>query len=180
MLHMLAPSAFLSSAASTAELTSSLLPPWLRGIKDSHLPVAVTEWMKLATSSSSTTSSLASSDPREWDDSCCQVLAEELLNAATDQAERARLLASCSLGSGEWLDALPLSSVGLKMDNATVRIAVGLRLGAPIVRTHVCVCATMVTVDGHHGLSCRRGSVVTHGTTRPTICSVVHSLALTL
>ena len=44
------------------------------------------------------------------------------------------------------------------MDNATVRIAAGLRLGAPIVQPHVCICGTTVTVDGHHGLSCRRGS----------------------
>jgi len=71
---------------------------------------------------------------------------------------RARLLAARSPGSGDWLEALPLSSVGLKMDNATVRIAVGLRLGAPVVRPHVCVCGTTVKVDGHHGLSCRHGS----------------------
>jgi len=57
-----------------------------------------------------------------------------------------------------WLEALPLSSVGNKMDNATVRIAAGLRLGAPIVRSHVCVYGKTVTVDGHHGLSCRFGS----------------------
>lgn len=44
------------------------------------------------------------------------------------------------------------------MDNATIRIATGLRLGAPVVRPHVCVCGMTVTVDGHHGLSCRHGS----------------------
>jgi len=38
------------------------------------------------------------------------------------------------------------------MDNTTVRIAVGLRLGAPIVRPHKCVCGTEVAVNGHHGL----------------------------
>ena len=37
-------------------------------------------------------------------------------------------------------------------------IAAGLRLGAPIVRPHVCVCGKMITVEGHHGLSCRHGS----------------------
>jgi hypothetical protein len=40
------------------------------------------------------------------------------------------------------------------MDNATIRIATGLRLGAPVVRPHVCVCGMTVTGDGHHGLSC--------------------------
>ena len=77
---------------------------------------------------------------------------------ASDPVDRARLLASCSQGSGDWLHALPLSSVGLKMDNATVRISVGLRLGAPVVRSHTCVCGATVTADGHRGLSCRHGS----------------------
>jgi len=46
---------------------------------------------------------------------------------------RNKILATRAPGSGDWLHTLPLSSIGLKMDNATVRIAVGLRLGAPIV-----------------------------------------------
>ena len=45
------------------------------------------------------------------------------------------------------------------MDNATVRIAAGLRLEAPLVRPHACVFGKTVAVDGHHGLmSCRFGS----------------------
>ena len=56
-----------------------------------------------------------------------------------DYVVRARLLAARSPGSGDWLEALPLSSVGNKMDNATVRIAAGLRLGAPLVRPYVCL-----------------------------------------
>ena len=38
------------------------------------------------------------------------------------------------------------------------RISAGLRLGAPVVRPHACVCGAMVAADGRHGLSCRRGS----------------------
>jgi len=56
------------------------------------------------------------------------------------------------------LHALPISSVSLKMDNATVRISADLCLGAPVVRTLSCVCGTTVTADDHHGLFCRRGS----------------------
>jgi hypothetical protein len=83
---------------------------------------------------------------------------DTLLNCSTDFIDQARLVASCSSGSGDWLNALPLASAGLKMDNATVRIAAGLRLGSPIVRPHVCVCGKMVTVDGLHHSSCRHGS----------------------
>ena len=70
--------------------------------------------------------------------------ADLLLDSAVDVVTRARLLAARSLGAGDWLEALPISHVGLKMDNASVRIAVGLRLGAPVVRPHVCVCGTTV------------------------------------
>ena len=58
----------------------------------------------------------------------------------------------------QWPHALPLSSVGLKLDNAAVRISAALRPRAQVVRPHACVCGAMVTADGHHGLSCRRGS----------------------
>lgn len=109
-------------------------------------------------STSSTPTPPMSYAQRAWDDQCCKAQAEKLFEAAADHVVRARLLAARSLGSGDWLDALPLSSAGLKMDNATVRIAAGLRLGAPVVHPHTCVCGTTVTVDGHHGLSCRHGS----------------------
>ena len=81
-----------------------------------------------------------------------------LLDFAVDYVVRARLLAARSPGSGDWLEALPLSRVGNTMDNATVRIAAGLRLGAPKVCSHLCVCGKIVAVDGHHSLCCRFGS----------------------
>jgi len=59
-----------------------------------------------------------------------------------NHVERARLTDSCL---SVYLNALQLASVGLKMDNSTVRVAVGLRLGAPIVSS-VCVCAKTVIV----------------------------------
>ncbi len=155
---LLAPSAFLASAASTAELTSSLLPQRVRDIEYSSIAVAAAAWTTMASTPTSTPSLPASTIQRAWDNPCCQVQADKLLDAASDQVDRARLLASRSAGSGDWLETLPIASVGLKMDNATVRIAVGLRLGAPIVHPHQCVCGSMVTADGHHGLSCRHGS----------------------
>ena len=157
----LAPSAYLASAASTVDLTTSLLPTRLHDVVDSGIANAMSAWIRLATCS--TAPSIASFPPASpvqhvWDSRCCEVQADLLLDAAADHIERALLLASRAPGFGDWLGALPLSGIGLKMDNATVRIAVGLRLGAPVVRTHKCVCGSLVTVDGHHGLSCRHGS----------------------
>jgi len=64
------------------------------------------------------------------------------------------------------------------MDNATVRIAVGLRLGAPIVRPHACVCGTEVAVNGHHGLSCRHGSgrQSRHNQDNDTLCRAFNAV----
>ena len=158
---LLAHSAYLASTASTAELTSALLPERLRDAADSGIAPATSAWLRQAChppQSTPSTSTPTSTAQRSWDDPCCEVQADMLLEAAVDHVDRARLLAARSPCSGDWLEALPLSSVGNKMDNVTVRIAAGLRLGAPIVRPHVCVCGKTVAVDGHHGLSCRFGS----------------------
>jgi hypothetical protein len=148
------------SAASTIKLTSALLPMRLRITEDSGIASAMSTWTRLASNSKDPTSTLppTSQLQRVWDDQCCKLQVETLLDVATDHVVRARLLAACSPGSGDWLDALHLSSAGLKLDNATTRIAAGLRLGAPVVQPHVSVRGPTATVGGHHGLSCRHGS----------------------
>jgi hypothetical protein len=158
---LLAPSAFLASAASTTQLTTALVPARLHDVIESGITTATSAWIRQATSHTSPTqvpSLPVSSVQRAWDDPCCKAQADLLLDSAVDVVSRARLLAARSPCAGDWLEALPLSHVGLKMDNTSVRVAVGLRLGAPVVRSHVCVCGTLVTTDGLHGLSCRHGS----------------------
>ncbi len=56
-----------------------------------------------------------------------------------------------------WLRALPVSSLGLRMDDNTVRVAVGLRLGTSICGPHQCQhCSVIVDELGRHALSCRQ------------------------
>ena len=76
----------------------------------------------------------------------------------TERHHRARLLALSVPHSGDWLHALPLSVCGLWMDDETVRVAVGLRLGAKLCEPHQCPCGTRVESQGTHGLSCRRSA----------------------
>ena len=50
----------------------------------------------------------------------------------------------------------PSSSLGLRMDDNTVRVAIGLRLGLPLCSPHTCrSCGDEVGANGLHGLSCR-------------------------
>ena len=49
--------------------------------------------------------------------------------------------------------------VGLRMDDTTLRIAVGLRLGTTICAPHICQCCGVeVSAKGTHGLSCKASS----------------------
>ena len=59
--------------------------------------------------------------------------------------------------SGAWLQALPMSSLGLRMDDDTLRVAAGLRLGATLCQPHNCQhCGGVVDEFALHGLSCRK------------------------
>ena len=79
-----------------------------------------------------------------------------LVVSAPDTQSRVRLLAVSCPESGAWLHAMPISSVGLRMDDDVIRIAVSLRLGVPMCHPHVCsCCGGEVSNLGTHGLSCR-------------------------
>ena len=95
---------------------------------------------------------------RSWDDPCCAMTALILLEEAPDDQSKARLRASQQATLGAWLKALPLPSVGLHLENDTIRIAVGLRLGLTLCEPHVCHCGTQVDARGTHGLACKRSA----------------------
>ena len=60
--------------------------------------------------------------------------------------------------SGVWLHAIPIAAVGTKLDNDSLRIAVGLRLGVDICSPHQCICGSPISSSGTHGLSCAKTS----------------------
>ena len=81
--------------------------------------------------------------------------AESILENA-NVITRSRLLAASSMESAAWLSALPVATIGNLLDDSSLRIAVGLRLGAVICTEHLCICGQKVDKYGHHGLSCKR------------------------
>ena len=93
---------------------------------------------------------------REWDSPRVRASVQALIDNAPDARSRARLLAVSRKETGAWLNALPVSALGLRMDDETTRVAVGLRLGTPLCRPHECSnCGAMVDDLATHGLSCR-------------------------
>ena len=60
--------------------------------------------------------------------------------------------------TGEWLNALPSSNLGLKLTDNQLRVAAGLRLGVAVTAPHKCWCGSAMDKLGHHALSCRKSA----------------------
>ena len=151
----LASSTFLSSAAACTDLISCILPPFLK-----HMPVAFHEAALEQWSSGlvnpSPPSGTEASQQKAWVSPYISQCVDTLLRDAPDDTARARLLAVSSPESGAWLHALPLSNMGLRMDDSTIRVAIGIRLGLPLAHPHNCgLCGAEVDKLSTHGLSCK-------------------------
>ena len=82
-----------------------------------------------------------------------------------------------SAEAGAWLNVLPVPSLGTKLDDESLHIALGLCLSAAIVVEHTCICGATVDSFGTHGLSCRRsgGRLPRHASVNETICRALVS-----
>ena len=91
---------------------------------------------------------------RAWDSVRTMSTSQRLLDNAVDEEECARLLVVTTREYGAWLRALPL---GLRMDDSTVRVAVGLQLGTRVYGAHTCQhCYAEVSDLGRHSLRCKK------------------------
>ena len=149
----LAPSAYLASAAASSTLVDQILPPQF---SDTDLPSfqeALALWSNRC--NQSPPEGITSYHQKSWDIPTIPAMKENLLNSATNESSKSRLLAAFSEESGIWLNALPLSSLGLRMDDSTFQIAVSLRLGLAFCKPHSCHhCGCEVTAFATHGLNC--------------------------
>ena len=151
----LAPSTFLSSAAASLDLVHHILPPWFGSQEVPHVDSALTSWS--LDQDHPPPVAPASHRQKVWDTIKVSATANDLLGNAPDALSRTRLLAASARESGAWLNALPISSLGLRMDDKTIRVSVGLRLGTTLCCRHTCHhCGAEVNHLGTHGLSCTR------------------------
>ena len=90
-----------------------------------------------------------------WDAPRLEATYNALLKSAQNQQASACLLAVVGLTSGVWLNTLSITSLGLRMDNEVVSIAVGLCLGLSLCQPHECIhCGMAVEASEVHRLSC--------------------------
>ena len=126
------PPIWLASAAGCSELIQLILPSNLRGLTDPHFATGVEIWSR---GSSAGPPLLTHQHAR--DSVLVKTDYESLLENAATSLEKARLLAVVHPDSGAWLNAFPISALGLRLDDSEVQIAIKLRLGLPMCSPHV-------------------------------------------
>ena len=155
---ILSPSAYLASAAGSASISQAILPTTVDPSLTTIQTQALVEWKKLVGQSVEPPTGLLASKQRAWDTLVIKGSFSALLQQqVANPRDQTRLQACRQKESGAWLTAPPISSLGLRMCNATICVATGLRLGARICAPHDCThCGGRVDENGLHGLSCRR------------------------
>ena len=93
-----------------------------------------------------------------WESNEIMSKIESISSSLEKEIDIARFKANSVRESGAWLHALPSPQLGTHLSNDEFRVALSLRLGAPLVRPHVCVCGEKVNQYGHHGLSCSKAN----------------------
>ena len=148
----MAPSAFLASATAATSFSSLffIAPPLLYLLLTLLCPIGPHAGISTV---------LPCGDDaclqRAWDSPYINSTLRSLFEV--DHAPTKAHLYSVSTPDGAWLNALPLSAMGLCMDNATVLINVGLRLRLPLCYPHSCChCGSFVDVAATHGLHCKQ------------------------
>ena len=81
---------------------------------------------------------------RSWDDAVVRRTKKDLTEKLTNDIQLARFTGAQYVHAGDWLNALPIANCGLHLDDETMRIAIGIRLGTQICHIHTCPCGALV------------------------------------
>ena len=159
--HQLAPSCFLSSAVGCAPLCAQILSKCqhsqlLHLISSPQILSARQKWSILAKSNVATESLVSQKELDQVVVSSNNLHILELLK--NHPVEISRLKSVSDKDASAWVNAIPVSSLGLKLSAEQLRISVGLRLGCFLCSNHQCICGSHVDPFGRHGLSCKKSA----------------------
>jgi hypothetical protein len=173
----IAPSAFLSSIHAANTTCRAISSVWCLEDNTSYRD-ALTCWKSKSPSVSTPVEAL--DRQKTWTLPSHKNEANLLLTSAVDQ-DRARLLACRAQGSGDWLNALPSSSLGLHLSDDQLRTSAAVRLGAPVSLDHVCsLCGSLADGRGQHALKCSKstGRHLRHRLMNDVISRALHSVPI--
>ena len=145
----IATSAFLSSFVSTQQLSVLLHPQCATDSFASALDI----WLNKASCAVILTDDSAKQS--NWTSPVYRKKFSSLLALCNDQ-DKGRLLGCACIGSGDWIDNLPSSTLQLDLTIDEFCVATGYRLGAPIASTFKCVCVSFCDTDGAFALICSK------------------------
>jgi len=86
---------------------------------------------------------------KAWDGPVSANQVTRMLSSTSNDMDKARLLAASSPHTGDWLHAPPIASVGLRLSDEAVRVAVAHRLGCKACVPHTCVSVCVVKQSVH-------------------------------
>ena len=152
LASVLALPSFLASAHGAEAGMQRLLPENIALEDYKEISVAETLWSEQLPDAEQPSNKTVQA---EWDSPLYKDTYKSLLEADIAPVEKSRLLALAADQASDWLSAIPMPTIGLKLDNSSLRVAVGLRLGIKLCEPHTCVCGQLVDPWGRHGLSCK-------------------------
>jgi len=151
--------AFLASAAGTALLQAEILAYW-----DVPEDPYLKEYLELWSASGSAIPEPLPLKQSSWDRPGIEKDRTSIESGLTTTLQRASFNTATSRHSGDWLQALPSTSCGLKLDDEAIRVEVGIRLALDLCVPHQCRCGSQVDSFGRHSLVCKQapGRTVRH------------------
>ena len=112
-------SAYLSSYTASRDIAFSILPENIRNSQNPFFTLGCEKWMQ---KQGLTEIAHYSAFQSEWDKPLCNQKVQFLIENAQSETEKARLRSITSEGASAWLNALPLSSLGLKLSDSELPI----------------------------------------------------------
>jgi len=88
---------------------------------------------------------------KAWDGPVAAHHRNTILSRVPSDVDKARLVAAASPHSGDWLQAPPITAVGLRLSDEAIRVVVAHWLGCKACEPHTCACGKPVDARGLHG-----------------------------